>query len=1217
MATEQILIELVADTSGLQSAIDQLVRMGAVDEKLAASFKKSTSEINAQNAALKNTGAATVGTAKNIESIATAAKNVSGSFAKSFQEGIISTLMKAGLSLEDFEQHLKVLNDSDPAFNELTKSLVTAIDRIKEAGAALEALEASGQQGTEGFAKLETQINEDLVSLQKMTAQLGALKKATNLGSSTASFTQLTKSLKDTTTRVNETTAALAKLKASGASGTDAFVKLQQQLIADQQELVKINAELDKLDDFSGKAPQIPPIVPPGSTEQVISVRTELKNLRAEIANAIATNQNFGESFEALVARAGQLDDAMKDTAATIQRTGSDTRVFDGLIEGAQGIAGGFAIAQGAAALFGDESEEMQKTLLKVNAAMAILQGLQSIQNVLQKESALALLVTNAQQKINNAQIALSTALESKNIVVRVAATVAQKALNLAMAANPIGIVAVALAGLIALLATYGKNAAEAARQTSNLNVALGAGQEAIKQRQDAAQLAGEAILKNLQTQGAEQSKITQQEIENERLQFEIEKENLESLRRLKETNTGADLEQRQQLDAKIRELTDSQERRQIELNNRELELRKTTDAEILASRIGTLEAELALAREGSAKHLALQKQLIAAQAQQQIQAGGLVEGQQAAIQARAQKEILEAQKAFNRAQIDQQIKDTETRLRVVEVGSRQEVELQKKLAQQRATLANVDATTDVDRKAIASALTQELLEIEADFAKRELDIRIASVQNKLNVAKAGSREELRLQQELARLQADALLTNTKLSQAERENIIQESNDRQLQLGREFNEKLKAEAIDNAISLNNAELQQLEITAERKLNLQLQNIDLAARAEVIAAQGNAAKIIEINANRDAAIRNARLAFQEESLQKELEAIGQNQSARRAELEEILNDERANIRDRIAAREELKDFDLELIDAELKNLKIKHAKMLISEEEFQKQYAALVAKRGKAEADSTKEVEGLISEDLGKKLQLYIEYASQIGAIFNSLGQLQEDRALARIDREREVLDDAKESGSITEKEAIARARRIDAEERKVKLQAAQREKTYAIFQAIINTAAAIVKALATGGPVLAALAGAIGAAQIAIIASRPLPRFKIGKKDMYEGPGIVGEAGHEIIEREGVRYIVKEPIITWLGAKDKVYTPYETFKMTHMDKPQHIVNKSVMNYEKNDLRIDVNKLSKSIGREVAKHTKNVEINIDKDYISESFKDTLTTINYMNNRYRFK
>jgi hypothetical protein len=1222
MATEQILIDLQFDTSQLESAIDELVRLNVVDEKLAAAFKKSTAEVNAQNTALKNVGNATAGTAKSLDAVATAAKNVSGSFAESFQKGVISSLMEAGLSLEDFEQHLSVLNNSDPAFASLSKSLLEAIEKIKETGAALEALESSGQQGTEAFAKLEQQVNEDLASLQKMTAQMGALKKATNLGTSNASFVQLTKSLKDATLRVNETTAALAKLKASGGLGTEAFAKLQQQLIADEQELKNINAELDKIEDHEGAT--LPPIIPEGTSEKVKSVKTELKELRAEIAQAIATNQNFGESFEALVARAGKLDDAMKDTAQTIQRTGSDTRVFDGLIEGAQGIAGGFAVAQGTAALFGDESEALQKTLLKVNAAMAILQGLQSLQNVLQKESALSLLVLNAQQKINNAQIALSTALESKNIVVRGAAVIAQRALNLVMAANPIGIVAVALAGLITLLATYGRSAAAAARETSNLNVALGEGQEAVQRRADAAKLTGDAIIKQLQTEGAVQSKITQQELENEKKQAELEKENLESLRALKAKSTDADLEQRQALDKKISELEDAQLTRQIENNNREAELRKVQTQETIASRVASIEAELALAREGSAKQLALQKQLIQARAQQEAAADGLVEGQRQKILAEAQKATLEAQKTYNRAQIEQQIKDTETKLQVVKNGSKQELELQIKLAQQRATLQNVDALTDVDRKKIATDLETEITEIKAAAAKAQLDVKIASVQNELNVVKQGSKEELRLQQELVRLESESSLTNTKLSQEQKENIIKESNDRQIQLGKEFNEKIKAQAIEDAISVNNAELQELNITAERKLNIQIENIDLAARQEIAAAQGNTAKIIEINANRDAQIRDAKIRFQDEALQNELDSLQIGQNLRRGELQTILNDEKQNVADRIAARSELLDFDLELIDAELRNLAIKHSTMRISEEKFQKEYAALLAKRADAEAAAATDAKGIIKEGLARKIELYLDYARQIGDVLQSIGQVQTDQALNRIDAERQALDEAKESGSITEKEAVARAKRIDAEERKIKTDAAKRDKAFAIFNAIINTAAAIVKALATGGPILAALAAAIGAAQIAVIAAKPIPKFRTGKRPetnpthRYEGIAEVAEEGPEIVERGGTRFLVKEPSLTWLGAKDVVYTALETRNI--INKPQHIVNKRVMNIEKttteNIQMKEAVKAIQKVEKAISKlpiHT----ISFDENGFQHSQQEGLSRIHYNEKRYRFK
>lgn len=77
---------------------------------------------------------------------------------------------------------------------------------------------------------------------------------------------------------------------------------------------------------------------------------------------------------------------------------------------------------------------------MKVNSAMAILQGLQQIQNVLQKESAASLLLTR------NAQVA--------NTAATVSAGAAQRALNAIMAfANPITLAVVA--AITALTAAY------------------------------------------------------------------------------------------------------------------------------------------------------------------------------------------------------------------------------------------------------------------------------------------------------------------------------------------------------------------------------------------------------------------------------------------------------------------------------------------------------------------------------------------------------------------------------------------------------------------------------------------------------------------------------------------------------------------------------------------------------------------------------------------
>lgn len=118
------------------------------------------------------------------------------------------------------------------------------------------------------------------------------------------------------------------------------------------------------------------------------SLKAELKETVNEMAKLKLAGKDTGEEYGKLQQKAGHLKDTIEDVNKTIKATGSDTRALDGLIQGAAGVAGAFSIAQGAAALFGNENEDVQKALLKVQASLAILNGLQEIQNLLQKESA-------------------------------------------------------------------------------------------------------------------------------------------------------------------------------------------------------------------------------------------------------------------------------------------------------------------------------------------------------------------------------------------------------------------------------------------------------------------------------------------------------------------------------------------------------------------------------------------------------------------------------------------------------------------------------------------------------------------------------------------------------------------------------------------------------------------------------------------------------------
>lgn len=131
------------------------------------------------------------------------------------------------------------------------------------------------------------------------------------------------------------------------------------------------------------------------ATEGTVRLTTQLRNLR----NELATLDEGSKRFQELSIQAAKLEDRIGDVNQRVRNLASDTKNLDAFVSIAQGIAGGFAAAQGAAALFGDENENLQKALLKVQGAMALLVGLQQLQQTILTESAAkTFIVTNAQK---------------------------------------------------------------------------------------------------------------------------------------------------------------------------------------------------------------------------------------------------------------------------------------------------------------------------------------------------------------------------------------------------------------------------------------------------------------------------------------------------------------------------------------------------------------------------------------------------------------------------------------------------------------------------------------------------------------------------------------------------------------------------------------------------------------------------------------------------
>lgn len=112
------------------------------------------------------------------------------------------------------------------------------------------------------------------------------------------------------------------------------------------------------------------------SAQTVGEIKQSIKDIKNEM---LKVGENSAE-FKKLANAAAQAKDKLEDTADAIAALdpGKLGRAFGNL---GSSIAGGFQAAQGAMALFGSTGEDVQKAMLKVQAATAFAQGIQSVQD--------------------------------------------------------------------------------------------------------------------------------------------------------------------------------------------------------------------------------------------------------------------------------------------------------------------------------------------------------------------------------------------------------------------------------------------------------------------------------------------------------------------------------------------------------------------------------------------------------------------------------------------------------------------------------------------------------------------------------------------------------------------------------------------------------------------------------------------------------------------
>ena len=155
------------------------------------------------------------------------------------------------------------------------------------------------------------------------------------------------------------------------------------------------------------------------------------KGASKELIDMAARGEEGTKKFKDLQKAAAELQDTIEDTRGSIKKMSSDTRLIDSVAQGMRGLAAAGSVVAGAMATFGSENEEVQKTLLKVQGAMATLQGVQELATIATEKGGIAtqaygaaLQVVDRISKLTGASMAASWALATAGITLVVGAII-------------------------------------------------------------------------------------------------------------------------------------------------------------------------------------------------------------------------------------------------------------------------------------------------------------------------------------------------------------------------------------------------------------------------------------------------------------------------------------------------------------------------------------------------------------------------------------------------------------------------------------------------------------------------------------------------------------------------------------------------------------------------------------------------------------------------
>jgi len=544
--------------------------------------------------------------------------------------------------------------------------------------------------------------------------------------------------------------------------------------------------------------------------------------------------------------------------------------------------------------------------------------------------------------------------------------------------------------------------------------------------------------------------------------------------------------------------------------------------------------------------------------------------------------------------------------------------------------------------KRITEDLSKSKIELIADGREREIAEISKEYDDRIKEIKGRTDEEIELRKNLETLKGKAIAEindkyDKELLEIEKTNL----ENRLASIGENSNEELD-KRLNLQIQLNNmmrdAEIKDAEkngedVVAIRMKYTQRENSlimrNLQERIGLIEA--NTDKVVneqETSALKEANIIKKQYAngeISKEDYEKKLYDIGVKYA--KARLETLMKEAEAEMSLLDPNSEKYQELEDRLANLQAQINGINYDDATKKREEWIGKFKEGLSGMNSAARDALGETAGIfeglsdIMVDVAEDGKLSFENMAQaVGKIVSGITSLMTDiydAQIENIEKEQEANDEAydkeieriealEENGAISTEEAEARkraaedktaAKNAELEKKKAALQEKQAkwDKANSIVQTTIATSLAIMKAYATAGPiagaVFAAIVAALGAAQVAIIAAQPIPKYAKGTKDHPGGLAIVGDGGKKegIVTNNGLFITPDKPTLVDLPAHAQVIPDLSyIYDRRGLTSDYGLLEQKLKNMREEGIVVNVNNDYSRLERKMESNTKQLQ-----------------------------